>query len=194
MITLASIGVAATRRNQSMLFAAAILAAKVLPTPLHAQTRSTKEVERTWPPSETWGTALLGTIAGPLICLTLTRSGGAPTEDWGVGVAKFGEESMLMIVDPRPANVVVVKTIQLFVDNALVGTFAAHPMPGSPERTIFEAPLNIEQWTRVLNLMRLGDSIKFATETSTYAANLRGAAQSLANLDACIAEARELAH
>ena len=149
---------------------------------------------RLWPKTGVWQVGLYRREDGELACNLRTGHQNEQTGEiyiWGLRETPKG--TILAIMDKNPAAVAG-DTIRLFIDRTLIGSFKApYRFEKAGMSYLGSEVFTPEQRTRILNLMRTGGSIEFATEGATYTASLDGTAESLRNFDACLGEAEVLA-
>lgn len=175
----------------------AVLILSALTAPAVAQMRTNNPgapgVLRQWPVSGVWGTLLVRlTTTHKLGCVMLTGHRDLGTDEayfWGI--RRDAQDTVLEIIDSNP-GAVSGTSISVTIDRTPVGAFPITKRIVNGSQVAVAAHLSEPQAARLINLMRVGGTVSYTTQTSTYTASLAGAGTELVHLAACSSEVAEL--
>ncbi len=147
---------------------------------------------RVWPQMGVWQAGLMRLNDGSLGCwLVTSHTSNDPDDRYFWGVRSKPDQSVIEIIDKNPLAVSGTK-IDVSIDGLMVGSFPITKRLDLGGMHTVVADLTGPRAQTVLRLLRSGGGVKFVTAQATYSASLMGASQSLRNVDACLAEIRDL--
>jgi hypothetical protein len=147
---------------------------------------------RQWPAAGKWLVALGVAKDQKLGCSMITgykdESG---TQFYLWGFSKKGSQFRAIISDKNQSAVQSEK-IKLLIDGLPIGSFAVTERDVFGEFHIIRAAIDDKAESKIINLLRIGGELKFATDYANYATPLEGAGQALFQLNTCGQEAEAL--
>lgn len=175
--------------------AAILLAALVMQVGAQQRTlddRTPGQIIRAWPQTGVWQVALGVSLDRQLACAMLTgREDVNSGELYLWGFRQKGTAFFLMVTD-KNKFALSGDTIKVVIDATPIGTFEIGER--LEENGVHNVKAEVPALTAnaLSRLLRIGGSVKLATDSATYSASLEGTAQGMEYLTTCAQEANEL--
>jgi hypothetical protein len=146
---------------------------------------------RSWPAIDSWQVILIHAIDNRFACMNITdqKSGSSLVYFFGI---EEDTQNLYVIVADQNAEAVSGNSIKVLIDNTLIGTYSVDKRKSVNVFSSIRALVPPAETTKLLNLLRVGETVQFETDQATYSANLDGMTDTLNDVQSCLVEAQAL--
>jgi hypothetical protein len=83
-------------------------------------------------------------------------------------------------------------SVKVLIDNTLVGTYPIDKRKSTDAMSSIRALVPAAEAAKLLNLLKVGETVQFETDEATYSASLDGMTDALNDFQSCLIEAQAL--
>jgi hypothetical protein len=146
---------------------------------------------RSWPAIDSWQVILVRAIDDRFACMNLTGQKSDSDLQYLFGVEEDTQNLYVFLADQNP-EAVSGKSVKVLIDNTLIGTYSIDKRRTAGLLSSIRAPVPPAETAKLLNLLKVGETVQFETNEATYSASLGGMTGALDDVQSCLVEAQAL--
>jgi hypothetical protein len=146
---------------------------------------------RSWPAIGSWQVILVHTLDNRFACVTVTGKKSDSRLLYLFGIENDTKNLYVLLADQNPVAMSA-NSVKVLIDNTIVGTYSIDKRKSTDAMSSIRALVPAAEVAKLLNLLKVGETVQFETDEATYSASLNGMTDAMNDIQSCLIEAQAL--